>query len=192
MEGTRTQERLQYLEKGLGKDVESLLNRDSSIIPFSLKINSLLDEFAHELILLKTIPPGIDETDCYPEEDIHLIKRLLYDNSSHRPPEEFVFENSDAEIESFSPSHIPTKDNDSFMEEIDLTFNPDDPMPSNIENDGYDSERDILIHEELLDNYSFSFPVNESFYFDIPSFSRPPAKPPDGNTGILNIKMMGD
>nr|GEZ43412.1 hypothetical protein [Tanacetum cinerariifolium] len=33
---------------------------------------------------------------------------------------------------------------------------------------------------------------NESFRFDIPSFSRPPAKPPDGNTRILNIKMMGD
>nr|GEY14354.1 hypothetical protein [Tanacetum cinerariifolium] len=58
--------------------------------------------------------------------------------------------------------------------------------------DDYDSESDILIHEELLDNYSLSLPVNESFYFDIPSFSRPFAKPPDGDTGILNIKMMGD
>nr|GFA24311.1 hypothetical protein [Tanacetum cinerariifolium] len=45
---------------------------------------------------------------------------------------------------------------------------------------------------ELLDNYSLSLPENKSFHFDIPSFSRPPAKPPDGNTGILNIKMMGD
>nr|GFA32101.1 hypothetical protein [Tanacetum cinerariifolium] len=44
----------------------------------------------------------------------------------------------------------------------------------------------------LLDIYSFSFLVIESYHFDIPSFSRPPAKPPDGNTGILNIKMMGD
>nr|GFC83131.1 hypothetical protein [Tanacetum cinerariifolium] len=35
-------------------------------------------------------------------------------------------------------------------------------------------------------------PENESFHFDIPSFSRPPAKPPDGNIEILNIKMMGD
>nr|GEW29637.1 hypothetical protein [Tanacetum cinerariifolium] len=35
-------------------------------------------------------------------------------------------------------------------------------------------------------------PKNESFRFDIPSFSRPPAKPPDGNTRILNIKMMDD
>nr|GEW58949.1 reverse transcriptase domain-containing protein [Tanacetum cinerariifolium] len=45
---------------------------------------------------------------------------------------------------------------------------------------------------ELLDNYSLPIPENESFHFDIPLFSRPPAKPPDGNTGFLNIKIMGD
>nr|GEY67034.1 pre-mRNA splicing Prp18-interacting factor [Tanacetum cinerariifolium] len=67
--------------------IESLLNRDSSIIHSPSKIDSLLDEFAGELTLLKSIPPGIDETDCYPEEDIRLIERLLYDNSSPRPPE---------------------------------------------------------------------------------------------------------
>nr|GEW73805.1 hypothetical protein [Tanacetum cinerariifolium] len=48
--------------------IESLLNHDSSIISSSLKNNSLLDEFAGELILLKTIPSGIDETDCDPEK----------------------------------------------------------------------------------------------------------------------------
>nr|GFA76424.1 hypothetical protein [Tanacetum cinerariifolium] len=41
--------------------------------------------------------------------------------------------------------------------------------------------------------YRIGFAVaKRSFHFDILSFSRPPAKPPDGNTGILNIKMMGD
>nr|GEU41910.1 hypothetical protein [Tanacetum cinerariifolium] len=172
--------------------IESLLNHDSSIIPSSLKIDSLLDEFAGELILLKSISSGIDETDCYPEEDIFLIERLFYDNSSPRPPKEFVFENSDAEIESFSSSPIPNEDSDSFMEEIDLSFNLDDPMPPGIEEDDDDSKRDILILKDLPSNYSLSLPKNESFYIDIPSFSRPPAKPPDGNTGILNIKMMGD
>nr|GFD16050.1 hypothetical protein [Tanacetum cinerariifolium] len=49
-----------------------------------------------------------------------------------------------------------------------------------------------LILEELLDNYSLLLPENESYHFDIPSSFRPPVKPPDGNTGILNIKMMGD
>nr|GEW32242.1 hypothetical protein [Tanacetum cinerariifolium] len=172
--------------------IESMLNHDSSIISSSLKIDSLLDKFAGELTLLKSIPPGIDKTDCYSEEDIRLIERLLYNNSSPRPPKEFVFENSDATIESFSPSHIPVEDSDSRMEEINLSFIPDDPMPPGIEEDDDDSERDILIHEELLDNYSLSLLVNESFYFGIPSLSRPPVKPPDGNTGILNIKMMGD
>nr|GFA91797.1 hypothetical protein [Tanacetum cinerariifolium] len=69
--------------------IESLLNHDSSIISSS-KIDSLFDEFAIELTLLKSIPPGIAETDCDPEEETHFIKRLLYDNSSPRSPEEFV------------------------------------------------------------------------------------------------------
>nr|GEU80438.1 hypothetical protein [Tanacetum cinerariifolium] len=171
--------------------VESLRTHDSSLI-ISSKIDSLLNEFTGELTLLKSIPPRIDETDCDPEEDILLIEILLYDNSSPCPPEEFVSENSDAKIESFSSSPIPVEDSDSFMEEIDLSFNPDDPMPPGIEKDDYDFERDIPILEELLNNYSLSLPEKESFHFDIPSFSRPPAKPPDGNTGILNIKMTGD
>nr|GEV37388.1 hypothetical protein [Tanacetum cinerariifolium] len=171
--------------------IESLLNRDSSIISSSSKIDSLLDEFAGELTLLKSIPPRINGTDCHPENEIHFTERLLYDNSSPRSPEEFVYENSDADIESFSPSPIPNKDSDSFMKEIDLFLTPDDPMSPGIEEDGDDSERDILILEELTSNYSLSLPINESFHFDIPAFSRPPAKPPDGNTGILNIKIVG-
>nr|GEU89838.1 hypothetical protein [Tanacetum cinerariifolium] len=140
----------------------------------------------------ESISPGIDETDCHPENEIYFFERLLYDNSSPRLLEEFVSKNSNAEIDSFSPSPIPNEDSDSHMEEINLAFTPDDPLPPSIEDDDYDSERDILIREELLDNYSLSLPVIESYHFDIPSFSRPPAKPPDGNTGILNIKIMGD
>nr|GFA66827.1 hypothetical protein [Tanacetum cinerariifolium] len=173
--------------------IESMLNRNSSIISSSSKIDSLLDEFAGELTFLKSIPPRIDKTDCYSKEEIRLIERLLYSNSSPRPPKEFVSENSYAEIESFSPSSIPIKDSDYLMEEMDLSCTLDDLMPPSIEDDDDDSsKRDILIHEELFDNYSLSLHVIESFYFAIPSFSRPPAKPPDGNTGILNIKKMGD
>nr|GFA80911.1 hypothetical protein [Tanacetum cinerariifolium] len=76
---------------------KSLLNHDSSIISSPSKIDSLLDEFASELILLKSIPPGIDETDCNPEEEIRLIEKLWYDNSSSRPPKEFISKNSVAE-----------------------------------------------------------------------------------------------
>nr|GFB20461.1 hypothetical protein [Tanacetum cinerariifolium] len=74
--------------------------------------------------------------------------RLLYDNSSPRPPEEFNSENSNAEIESFSPSPIPIKDSDTFMEEIDLFLTPDDPMPPSIEDDE-DSEGDILFSRKI-------------------------------------------
>nr|GEZ75721.1 putative reverse transcriptase domain-containing protein [Tanacetum cinerariifolium] len=162
--------------------IESMLNHDSSIIPSSSKIDSLLDEFVGVLTLLKSIPSGIDETDCYHENDIRLIERLLYDNSSPRPPEEFVSDNSDADIESFSPSPILDEDSNSRMKEIDITCTPDDPMPPSIKDDDNDSGRDILILEELPSNYSLLLPEIKSFYFDIPLFSRPPAKPPGGNT----------
>nr|GEW46651.1 hypothetical protein [Tanacetum cinerariifolium] len=106
--------------------IKSMPNNDSSII-ISSKIDSLFDEFAGELTLLKSIPPGIDETDCHLKEEIRLTKRLLYDNSSPRPLEEFVSNNSNADIKSFSPSPIPIKDSDSHMEGIDLSLNPDEP-----------------------------------------------------------------
>nr|GEW13898.1 hypothetical protein [Tanacetum cinerariifolium] len=173
--------------------VENLVpNPRESEGEYECDIDSLFDKFAGELTLLKSIPPGINETDCDPEEETHFVKRLLYDNSSPRPPKEFISENSDTALESFSLFPIPVEDIYSLMEEIDLSFTPDDPMPSGIEDDDYDSERDILILEELFSNDSLSLPENESFYFDIPSSSRPLAKPPDGNLGILNVKVMGD
>nr|GEZ16117.1 hypothetical protein [Tanacetum cinerariifolium] len=94
-------------------------------------------------------------------------------------------------VEDISPSK-ELQDSDSHMEEIDLFLNPDDPMPPGIEEDDGDSERDIPNLEELLDNYSISLPTNESYHFNILSPYRPPVKPPDGNTGTLNINMMGD
>nr|GEX32393.1 hypothetical protein [Tanacetum cinerariifolium] len=147
------------------------------------------------LILLKSISPRIDEVDYDPEKEIRLIEKLLYDNSSPRPPKEFISENSDAAVESFSPSPIPVEDSDSLMEEIDLTFTLYDSIPPDIEDDNYDSEGDIL--EELPSNDSLSLPENESFHFSIPSSPRPPAKPPDDdeikpNSGILTVRVVGD
>nr|GFC97499.1 hypothetical protein [Tanacetum cinerariifolium] len=77
--------------------------------------------------------------------------------------EEIVSDNSNADIESFSPSPITNEDSDPLMEEIDLSFNPDDPMPPSIKEDDDDSERDISILDKLLDNYSISLPTNENF-----------------------------
>ncbi|GJW34897.1 hypothetical protein Tco_0057817 [Tanacetum coccineum] len=127
-------------------DIEkSLLNKDTVIT--SPKIDFLLEEFAGELALINPIPPGIAETNFDPKEDIRLIKKLLYDNSSPRPPEELNSEISDAMIESFSSSPIPVKDSDSLMEEIDIFLAADDSIPPGIDSDGYDSEEDNLFLE---------------------------------------------
>nr|GEU57084.1 reverse transcriptase domain-containing protein [Tanacetum cinerariifolium] len=166
-------------------------------------IDSLLDEFAGELIFLKSIPPGIDEANCDPEEEIRLIEKLLYDNSSPRPVEKFNSKNSDAIIESFSPSPISVENSDSLIEEIDLSLTPDDSMPPGIENDDYNSKGYILFLEELLNEDSLSLLKNESFHFDHyfdPSSPRPPVKPPDDDgiyfddepvTRILTAKLWG-
>ncbi|GKD47244.1 hypothetical protein Tco_1271889 [Tanacetum coccineum] len=154
--------------------IESLLNQYTSIIS-SPKIDSLLEEFSGELAHIDLIPSGINETDFDPEEEVRLVEKLLYDNSSPRPPEELNFENFDVVIKSFSPSPIPVEGSDSLMEEIDIFLAPDDSIPPGIENDNYDSEGDIL--EELLNNDSLSLPENESFHFDRyydPSSPRPP------------------
>nr|GFA64143.1 hypothetical protein [Tanacetum cinerariifolium]GFA76444.1 hypothetical protein [Tanacetum cinerariifolium] len=139
--------------------MKSLRTHDSSL-PVSSKIDSPLDEFAGELTLLKSISPRIDETDCDFEEDIRLIEKFF---------------------ESFSPSPILVKDSDSLMEEIDLFCTPDYPMSSGIEDKNYDSERDIFIPKDLPSNNSLSYAEKESFHFDILSFSRPFAKPLDGD-----------
>ncbi|GKC85926.1 hypothetical protein Tco_1141643 [Tanacetum coccineum] len=139
-------------ESGL---LESLLHRDTSIND-SQKIDSFLDEFTGELTLLKSIPPGIDDDNLDPEGEIHLVERLLYDNSSPRPPEEF---NSENPIESFSPSPIPIEDSDSLMEEIDIFLDGDESIPPGIESDDYDSKDD---------NNSTSRPEFESFHVDYP------------------------
>nr|GEU94559.1 hypothetical protein [Tanacetum cinerariifolium] len=131
-------------------DADNDFSSNSSIISSSSKIDYLLDEFTGELILLKSVPPGIDETIYDPKEEIRLIEILLYDNSSPRPLKEFNFENSDAIIESFSPSPILAKDSDPFMEEIDLFLASDGSIPPGIDNDYSDSERDNLFLERLL------------------------------------------
>ncbi|GKA59747.1 hypothetical protein Tco_0759060 [Tanacetum coccineum] len=181
--------------------IESLLNRDTSIIS-SPKFDSILEEFSGELAHIDLISPKIDEADFDPEEEIRLVDKLLYDNSSPRPPKELNSKNSDDVIEYFFPSPIPVEGSDSLMEEIDVYLASDDSIPSGIKNDDYDSEGDIL--EELLNNDSLSLPENESFHFDRyydPSSPRPPTKPPDDDgiyfdaepdTRILTVKVVDD
>nr|GEZ13040.1 hypothetical protein [Tanacetum cinerariifolium] len=176
-------------------DDESFSDEDISKKIYS---NPLFDE---EIISIKIDPHHFNA-----ESD--LIRSLLNHDSSIISSSskidslldefcEFNSENSDATIKSLFPSPIPTEDGDSLMEEIDLSFTLDDSMSPGIEEDEYDSERDMFIFEELFSNDSFSLPENESFHFDIPSSSRPPAKPPDDdeikpNLRILTVKVAGD
>ncbi|GJT86086.1 hypothetical protein Tco_1067803 [Tanacetum coccineum] len=173
-------------DKLIKSSVENLVPIPNILTASYPKIDYLLEEFFGELTHINLIPPGINETDFDPEEEIRLIEELLYDNSSPRPPEESNSEISDATIKSSSPSLIPIEDSDSLIEEIDLFLDPDDSIPP-----------------ELLSNDSLSLPETESFHFDhydVLLSPRPPAKPPDDgiffdfetDTGVFTAKVVED
>ncbi|GKG15802.1 hypothetical protein Tco_0358125, partial [Tanacetum coccineum] len=114
---------------------------------------------------------------------------------------ELNLEIADTIFESLSPSPILVEDSDSLMEEIDLFLATNDSMPPGIEDDDYDSERDIRFIKELLNNDSIPLPENESSnldHFNDPSPSRPPPKPPDveicfdfkPDTGVVTNKVV--
>ncbi|GKB89069.1 hypothetical protein Tco_0961341, partial [Tanacetum coccineum] len=152
---------------------EDLSDIENTSIVSSPNFDSLLEEFSGELTHIDLISPKIDEADFDLEEEIRLVEKLLYDNSSLQPPKELNSKNFDAAIESFSPSPILVEDSDSLMEEIDIFLALDDSIPA-------------VIHFD--------------HYYD-PSPPRPPAKPPDDdgiyfdiepNTGILTAKVVDD
>nr|GEX69129.1 reverse transcriptase domain-containing protein [Tanacetum cinerariifolium] len=143
-----------------------------------LFLEALLNKFSGELA---HINPEITESDFDFEEEIRLIKNLLYDNSSPRSSEELNAEIANTIDESFPSSLIPVQDNDSQREEIDIVTNTDELLPPGFEND--DSEEEIDVVEELhVDNSISSFENklsdNEGYDFDNPSFPRPPPEPP--------------
>nr|GEW02327.1 hypothetical protein [Tanacetum cinerariifolium] len=180
--------------------LESFLNRDT-LIDSSPKFDYLLEEFSGELSHIDSIPSGINKADFDLEEEIRLVENLLYDNSSPRPPKELNTKIADTILESLSPFPIPIEDSDSHMEEIDLFLATDELMPLGIENNDYDSKRDIHFLEELLRNDLIPLPKNESSNFDHhddASFPRPPLKLPDvevfidfePDTGVLTTKVV--
>ncbi|GKA44286.1 hypothetical protein Tco_0737010 [Tanacetum coccineum] len=105
------------------------------------------------------------------------IDSILDELSFPRPLEESNSKYSNAIIESLSPSPIPVKDNDPFMKEIDIFLASDDSTPPGVESD-YDSEGDILLLEELLNDdlvplaeyNNFTFDEDDSFTFTIRTF----------------------
>nr|GFA74993.1 hypothetical protein [Tanacetum cinerariifolium] len=155
--------------------------------------NSSDDESSHEEVIHEK---RIDEGDCDLEEDIHFVKRLLYDNSSPRPLEEFNSENSNFIIESFSPSHILVEDFDLFMKEIDLFLAYDGSIPSGINSDYSNSEGDNLFLERLL--HDDPIPLSNtllssqmSFEFFFPSSYPYPKGSSFDLTGFLDVDHAG-
>nr|GEV98603.1 ribonuclease H-like domain-containing protein [Tanacetum cinerariifolium] len=156
--------------------LEAFLNDDHS---FDFKTNddqSCSDEDILDKIFSK---PPIEEEIIPMKIDLHPdnVESTLLESL------QFVSANSDAAIESFSPSPIFVKDSDSLIEEIDLFCTSDYPMPPGIVDDDYDSERDILIRKDLPSNNTLSFAEKESFHFDIPPFSHD-RKPRKGQNRI--------
>nr|GEY17532.1 hypothetical protein [Tanacetum cinerariifolium] len=142
--------------------LESLRNHDT-LMASSPMFDSFLKKFFSELAHTDLIPPGINEANCVPEEYIHLMERLLYDNSSSRPLKDFNSKNSDVIIKSFSLSPIPVEDGDPFMEEIDLFLASDGSIPPGIDSDYSDSEWDNLFLERLL--HDDSIPLQDILDF---------------------------
>ncbi|GJU66175.1 hypothetical protein Tco_1252434 [Tanacetum coccineum] len=115
--------------------IESLLNRDTLIIS-SPKFDSLLEEFSGELAHIDLIPPGINEGDFDPEEDIRLVERLF----------DSLMEEIDLFLtpDDFMPSGI---ENDDYDSEGDIPF-----LEELIRNDS----------PSLHENESFHFDVSSS------------------------------
>nr|GFC16666.1 hypothetical protein [Tanacetum cinerariifolium] len=177
---------------------EAFLNDDHSFDfktkSSSTSLNSLLEEtsnFDNSLPEFTTFSKVLFDAECESDSsddqsssDEDILKKIVSKPLSEEeiiPMESLRTHDSSLSISSKIDSLL-----DEFAGELNY------PMSPGIEDKDYDSERDILIHKDLPRNNTLSFAEKESFHFDIPSFSHPPSKPPDGDTGILNIKMMGD
>ncbi|GJR58048.1 hypothetical protein Tco_1500210 [Tanacetum coccineum] len=134
-------------------DTESVLDHDT-LIASSPKIDPLHHEFAGELITIPPIPPRIVREH---EEYISLM-RLLCDNSSPRPPENF-HANPNTIIESLPTFPTPVEDSDSLMEKIDIFSGPNDSIPPLIRVICFDSEVTIIHFPSDPESFHVNYPV---------------------------------
>ncbi|GJS74512.1 hypothetical protein Tco_0707353 [Tanacetum coccineum] len=145
-----------------------------TLITFSSENDPLHHKCTRALI---TLPPRIVK-----EHKEYLDRMmLLCEISSSLPPNVF-HASSSTNIEYLSPYPFNITDSDSYMEEINLFLPTNDLMPPGSEDDDYDSERDVSLLEESLNNDSPSLPEEESPNFDHhddTSIPRPPPEPPD-------------
>ncbi|GKA07449.1 hypothetical protein Tco_0686673, partial [Tanacetum coccineum] len=149
--------------------IESLLNQDTSIIS-SPKIDSLLEEFSSELAHIDLIPPGINETDFDPEEEIRLVEKL--------------FDSLMEEIDIFlapDESIPPGIENDDYDLEGDILF-----LEELLSNDSLSLPENESFHFKRYYDPSpprppAKLPDDDGIHFDI-----------EPNTGILTAKVMDD
>nr|GEU47925.1 hypothetical protein [Tanacetum cinerariifolium] len=141
-----------------------LFDLDEEII--STEIDSLLNEFTGELIFLKSIPPKIDEVDCDPEEDIHLVKKLF----------DFLIEEIDL---SLTPDDLtpPGIENDDYDTEGNILF-----LEEFLGNDSPSLPKNESFHFDVpLSPRPPAKPPDDGIYFDDESVTR-----------ILTAKVVGD
>ncbi|GKC53884.1 hypothetical protein Tco_1076629, partial [Tanacetum coccineum] len=138
-------------------DDESLSEEEIQKDEFKYFSNPLYD-LDDEIITNEKILPN--------QKDLDVIDSIFDEFSLPRPPEESNSEYSNATIESLSPSPIPVEDSDPFMEEIDIFLASDDSTPPGVESD-YDSEGDILLLEELLNDDLVPLAEYNNFTFNV-------------------------
>nr|GEZ66655.1 hypothetical protein [Tanacetum cinerariifolium] len=103
------------------EDIDGTIYLIDSIVNFSPKIDPLLEEFVGELAPINPIPPGINEVNFDYEEDIRLIEKLLYDNSSPRPRKNLILKVLPSlSLHLLSPSRYNSEGNNLFLEYDDL------------------------------------------------------------------------
>nr|GFA26714.1 hypothetical protein [Tanacetum cinerariifolium] len=129
---------------------------------------------------LAHINPEIPKSDFDFEEEIRLIKNLVYDNSFPRPPEELNAEIADTIIESIPLLPISVQDGNSQQEEIDIGTKTYDVLPPSDENDD-DSSDDSLLEEFDLFLSDNSIPSSIKNFVDDPEGD---IQPPDDNFNL--------
>ncbi|GJV79226.1 hypothetical protein Tco_1515096 [Tanacetum coccineum] len=149
--------------------MESLLNRDTLIV-YSPKIDSLLEDFADEIAPIIPIPSRIHEADFDPKEDIHLDDQMFYDDTSSdddsfkdidyveaSPPDSELVSIEEVEDDILRAKLSVMSDQGELSEfvmetidEIDAFLDID--ISTNLEDGYHDSEGDIIYLESLLIN----------------------------------------
>nr|GEV78878.1 reverse transcriptase domain-containing protein [Tanacetum cinerariifolium] len=158
--------------------------------------NSLEDNIIFELPPCVAITPTeIVDSLSMGDEDLNTIPATESDEFIKSSVENLVSNpsESEGEYECDVPVGFTTFSNVLFNADYDFDSGDDQSTSDEdfskkiYSNPLFDEEiipMDILILEELLDNYPLSLLANESYHFDIPSPYRPLAKPPDDQKGI--------